>query len=59
VERVHSDANTKLHPAAADLFNRGHKLFAERSDKEWSLTDGISFVVTIEQLREAACGFAP
>lgn len=32
-------------PASSDLFETGLQLHAERRDKEWSLTDCISFVV--------------
>lgn len=35
--------------ASHDLFRRGLKLYAERPDKEWSLTDCISFVVMRER----------
>ena len=31
--------------ATTDLFHRGLKLYEERQDKDWSLTDCISFVV--------------
>ncbi|HEV2949686.1 MAG TPA: hypothetical protein VGX70_20080 [Gemmataceae bacterium] len=34
---------------ASELPDRGAKLFAERPDKEWSLTDCISFVVMTER----------
>ena len=38
----------------AGLMDRGLALFAERHDKEWSLTDCVSFVVMQEQgIREA------
>ena len=41
-------------PATEELFERGIKLHRERPDKEWSLTDCISFVVMQdEQLIEA------
>jgi len=32
-------------PASPDLFSRGLRLYAERHDKAWSLTDCVSFVV--------------
>jgi uncharacterized protein len=35
--------------ASHDLFERGLDLFGKRPDKEWSLTDCISFVVMQEQ----------
>jgi predicted nucleic acid-binding protein len=31
--------------ASADLFEKGLQLHAQRPDKEWSLTDCISFVI--------------
>jgi len=36
-------------PASAELFQRGIALFRLRPDKEWSLTDCISFVVMAEK----------
>ena len=36
-------------PASADLFQRGVELFRARPDKEWSLTDCISFLVMTEK----------
>ncbi len=35
-------------PSSSDLFWRGIKLFDARPDKEWSLTDCISFEVMAE-----------
>ena len=32
-------------PASRRLFTRGLALYKERTDKEWSLTDCISFVI--------------
>ncbi len=43
--------------ATADLFHRGLDLYHERPDKNWSLTDCISFVVMKEHgLSEALTG---
>ena len=36
---------TTILPASADLWQRGNALYAARPDKDWSLTDCISFVV--------------
>jgi predicted nucleic acid-binding protein len=36
-------------PATSDLFHRGLSLFIQRPDKEWSLTDCISFTVMQER----------
>jgi len=38
----------KLSPSP-ELFDRGCELYTSRSDKEWSLTDCISFVVMKER----------
>src|SRR5512135_1572678 len=38
-----------LMPASRELFHRGLQLFGDRSDKEWSLTDCISFAVMGER----------
>jgi uncharacterized protein len=46
---LRSDAEVEIVPATADLFARGVGLFENRSDKDWSLTDCISFVVMQER----------
>ena len=44
-------------PASADQFEGGLRLYADRPDKSWSLTDCISFVtMTGHGLREALTG---
>lgn len=44
-------------PASHDLFRRGLRLYFDRPDKEWSLTDCISFVVMGDEgLSEALTG---
>lgn len=40
-----ANPQAKIAPADAMLFEEGVKLFEARPDKEWSLTDCISFVV--------------
>ena len=40
---------TKLVPLSEELQHRGLKLYTERPDKEWSLTDCISFVVMADE----------
>ena len=42
---VQADPGTTIVPANHDLFVRGNALFAQRLDKDWSLTDCISFTV--------------
>jgi predicted nucleic acid-binding protein len=39
---------TSIIPCGSELFHRGLSLFAARLDKEWSLTDCISFSVMKE-----------
>jgi len=48
IEALPSDPNIILVRAEQDLFNRGLEFFARRLDKEWSLTDCISFIVMQE-----------
>jgi uncharacterized protein len=51
------DAGTQIVEASPELFERGLKLFNDRPDKGWSLTDCISFVVMADEgLREALTG---
>lgn len=45
IEQIRADEKTLLVPATSDLFEGGQTLFRNRLDKEWSLTDCISFVV--------------
>jgi hypothetical protein len=45
IERLRADPKTTILPATQDLFDRGLNLYFDRADKEWSLTDCISFVV--------------
>jgi uncharacterized protein len=42
---MRNDPDTIIVPAASDLLQQGFDLFSRRPDKEWSLTDCISFVV--------------
>lgn len=51
---VESDPTFRLVRASSELIQQGRKLYRERADKEWPLTDCISFVVMRDQeLREA------
>ncbi len=51
------DSGTHILKASPELFERGLALYNARPDKEWSLTDCISFVVmTNEGLEEALTG---
>jgi predicted nucleic acid-binding protein len=49
VHALHSDPNTELVPSNSIWFQRGLDLFNSRPDKEWSLTDCISFAVMTDQ----------
>ncbi len=49
LEDLMADKQVTVVPASQDLFDRGFDLFRRRPDKEWSLTDCISFVVMEEQ----------
>jgi len=46
---VETDAAFRLVRASTELLARGRKLYQERRDKEWELTDCVSFVVMQEQ----------
>ena len=41
-------------PVSEDLFHRGYELYAARGDKDWSLTDCISFIVMRDEGSPAA-----
>ncbi len=43
--RIRQDPRFTIVPPTPELFDRGVALYSERSDKDWSLTDCISFVV--------------
>ena len=44
-----NEESNLLIPATDDLFRRGMELFDSRPDKQWSLTDCISFIVMQDQ----------
>ena len=46
--RLEADPNALVIPASQQLFRQGYRLFANRHDKQWSLTDCTSFVVMEE-----------
>lgn len=51
---LETDAKVTVIPADRSWFERGVDLYRRRPDKEWSLTDCISFVVMEEEeIREA------
>ncbi|MFN0017125.1 MAG: type II toxin-antitoxin system VapC family toxin [Pirellulaceae bacterium] len=43
--QLNRDPSIRIMPATSELFSRGHELYESRRDKDWSLTDCISFVV--------------
>jgi len=45
VKNLEAQAVTSIQYASRALFHQGMKLYEERSDKDWSLVDCISFVV--------------
>jgi len=49
METLRSDEQTTIVPANTDQFEAGLRLYLERPDKSWSLTDCISFVVMQER----------
>ncbi len=52
-----NDPEVTVVPASEDLFEAGVDLYARRPDKDWSLTDCISFVVMQERgISEALTG---
>jgi len=48
-EMLETDSQTTVMPATRELFDAGRSLFARRMDKDWSLTDCISFAVMHQQ----------
>ena len=57
VAALEGDANTKIIPATQSLFRRGLDRYTARTDKSWTLTDCISFVVMEdEDITEALTG---
>jgi uncharacterized protein len=54
-EELRADSRVTIVPLSAELFDRGIDLYAARLDKNWSLTDCISFLIMERmQLVEAA-----
>ena len=45
MEHVDADSKTDVIYATKALFDHGMKLYARRPDKDWPLTDCISFVI--------------
>jgi hypothetical protein len=49
LDTLRADPQTTVVPATRELFDAGCSLFADRRDKDWSLTDCISFIVMEQQ----------
>ncbi|MCI0361213.1 MAG: PIN domain-containing protein [Planctomycetaceae bacterium] len=49
VQRLYDDPATTIVPCTTERFQRGLVLYASRPDKQWSLTDCISFQVMTER----------
>jgi predicted nucleic acid-binding protein len=57
IRRCYAEANLTVVPVDTALLSRALELFESRSDKEWGLTDCISFIVMRERgLVDAATG---
>src|SRR5262245_6517918 len=48
-EETSSDPQVVIYPLSESLLRRGAELYADRMDKDWSLTDCISFVLMKDQ----------
>ncbi len=49
LEILESAPDVEVVPPSPDLFHRGLQRYVQRSDKDWSLTDCVSFVVMEER----------
>lgn len=49
VDHIRASGQYKLVPVSTELFEAGLQLHADRRDKEWSLTDCVSFLVMQRQ----------
>ena len=57
IEQLQTRTEFRVVPASADLLRRGLDLYRKRPNKDWPLTDCISFVVMEDfRLTEAATG---
>lgn len=57
IDYLRQDEETDIIEASADVYWQGFDLYQRRPDKEWSLTDCISFVVMADEgLTEALTG---
>ncbi|HKQ07570.1 MAG TPA: type II toxin-antitoxin system VapC family toxin [Blastocatellia bacterium] len=49
LESLEQDPRVKIIPLTEDLYKRGFELYQSRRDKEWGITDCISFAVMQER----------
>ncbi len=49
IDGLRMDAKVKIVPLDSRLFEAAYRLFRQRPDKEWSLTDCTSFVIMQER----------
>jgi uncharacterized protein len=49
LDLLREQPDVEIVPSTSDLFQRGTEFFSARPDKEWSLTDCISFVAMTER----------
>jgi len=49
LKALEEDPNVEIVPLSEELYKRGWLLYRERMDKEWSLTDCISYIVMQER----------
>ena len=57
VDGLKADSGTLIVPPSPSLFERGMELYNDRDDKDWSLTDCMSFIVMEEHgIEEALTG---
>lgn len=49
ITQFETDPNIEVVPLSEELFEKAITLFRERSDKEWGLTDCVSFIVMWER----------
>jgi predicted nucleic acid-binding protein len=57
LESLAADPRVRVRPLTTSLYDRGRAFNAQYEDKEWSLTDCISFIVMRdEEVTEAATG---
>jgi uncharacterized protein len=60
LKALENDASVEIMPLSESLYAEAARLFQERSDKEWGLTDCVSFVIMRERtITDALTGVDP